>query len=107
MSLLLTLMSDHKINWPTKAKATNITKITHVDVQKRYNKLRRSKRKVYFTMGAPEVNPQDPASWNKEHCVFDLHKYLSGGGYPLMNFWKPGKFPPPQIKHRLPALGNR
>lgn len=90
MTLMDSAKQD-KINWPTKPKPTNITKITHVDVQKRYNKLRRSKRKVYFTMGAPEVNPH----WNKEHCVFNLHKYLSGGGYPLMNFWKPGKFPPP------------
>ncbi len=64
---------QHTINWPTNAKATNIIKITHVEVHKRYNKLCRSKRKVYFTMGAPEVNPHDPASWNKAnvelpHC---------------------------------------
>ncbi len=83
---------ERKINWPKEAKPTNITKVTHGEVLHRYRKLHKSKKKVYFTMGAPEVKPEELASWSKEHCVYDLHHYLSGGRYPLLNFYKPGNF---------------
>jgi hypothetical protein len=83
--------SRNRVNWPRdKKKKANIAYVSRKECLARYMKLHKSKKRVYFTKGAPGGKPERRASWNCNKCVYFLHRRTSGGGYPQMSIWQPG-----------------